>query len=380
VSTETITASSPQQQAQAAKRGAEAIRQGKLVAFATETVYGVAALASDVEAMERVRQLKHRPERPFSVHIASPRDAKLYVAEVPWLARRLIAKAWPGPVTLVLAVGGQLPARKFAKAGLYDVLCWRDTIGLRCPDHPLARRMLAAVGSPVVAPSANPPGTASPKNARQVLANLDGRIDLLIDSGPTRYGADSTIVAVDGGTWQVLREGVYSGDDIERLVRRTILFVCSGNTCRSPMAAGLAAKLLADRLGCRVGELPSRGWAILSAGVYAATGNAPSPEAAAAASALGADISSHRTQKATRELINKAELIFCMTGEHVKAVLELVPSAAGKVRRLVPRQDISDPAGGGKKAYESTAGRLRLAAARVIDKVLHDTQANSTGR
>ncbi len=375
--TETIRATSSSQQAAAARRGAEAIREGKLVAFATETVYGVAAMACNAEAMERLRQLKDRPKRPFSIHLATPQDAKLYVSDLPPAARRLMAKAWPGPVTIVLPVGGQLANRRFADADLYDVLCWNGSIALRCPDHPLAARMLSAIDWPVVAPSANLAGAPSPRNAEEVLAGVGGRIDLLIDSGPTCYGGDSTVVAVEDDSWRILREGVYSAGDIERLMRRTIVFICSGNTCRSPMAAGLAGKLLAKRLGCRVGELPSRGWAIVSAGTWAANGGSASAEASAAAAALGADISAHRSQKATKELIEGAEMVFCMTADQVEDVKRLAPSSTGKVRRLAARQDISDPAGGGKKAYEQTAARLQQALSREIDRMVNENSAGS---
>ena len=261
-----LKAMSASERTQAARQGAAALADGQLVGFATETVYGVGAVANNPSAMERLRELKDRPKRPFSVHLAEPEDVHLYVADVPPLARRLIAKAWPGPLTLILPVGGQLAERRFARAGLYDVLCWQDTIGLRCPDLELAREMLSGVDWPVVAPSANLAGTKSARSAKDVLKALDGRIDLLIDSGPTRYGQDSTVVQVEGDTWRVMRDGVYSQRQIARLLRRTLLFVCTGNTCRSALAAGLARKMLAERLACPSGKLAAAGWEVLSAG------------------------------------------------------------------------------------------------------------------
>jgi protein-tyrosine phosphatase len=110
--------------------------------------------------------------------------------------------------------------------------------------------MLSAVDSPVVAPSANLAGEPSPRSADEVLGTLEGKIDLLIDSGPTQYGIDSTIVAIDDAGWRIVRKGVYDQRTIKKFLRRKFLFVCTGNTCRSPLAAGLAKKLLADRLGC----------------------------------------------------------------------------------------------------------------------------------
>ncbi len=361
VTTTVFKATSPARQAEAARCGAAALAAGQLVGFATETVYGVAAQANIPSAMERLRELKNRPKRPFSVHLARPTDVELYVAEVPPVAERLIAKAWPGPLTLVLLVGGRLAEKRFAQAGLYEMLCWQDTIGLRCPDLLLARDMLAALDWPVVAPSANLPGTVSPRNAKDVLEALDGRIDLLIDSGPTRYGQDSTIVAVEGDTWRVVRQGVYSEREIARLVRKTILFVCTGNTCRSPLAAGLARKTLAQRLGCPPGKLASCGWEVLSAGVWAGEGQRASPEAVEAAAECSVDLAGHRSQKITKELIDKADMVFCMTREHVDAVREMSPASAGRTRRLWSRGDIPDPAGGGPDAYRQTAEKMQQA-------------------
>ena len=372
--TPVIQATTPAQQAKAAKRGAAALAKGELVGFATETVYGVAAAANLPAAMDRLRELKNRPRRPFSVHLARPNDAALYVADVPLVAQRLIAKTWPGPLTLVLPVGGRLADKRFNQANLYDVLCWQDTIALRCPDLNLARDMLAAVDWPVVAPSANLSGAASPRNAQDVLAALDGRIDLLIDSGPTRYGLDSSVVAVEGGSWRMVRRGVYTEAQIEALLRRTLLFVCTGNTCRSPMAAGLTRAMLARRLGCPVMLLSARGYEVLSAGVWAEDGRGATPEAVQAADKLGADISDHRSRKLTKELIDQADVVFCMSREHVDAVLELAPGACDKVRRLLPRADIPDPLGGGLTVYQRAAERMQQALKDIVKKECHENR------
>jgi len=368
--TDVIRAETPAQVRKAAAAGAKAIRAGKLVGFATETVYGIAAAATHTAAMERLRDLKDRPSRPFSVHLGRPEDARRYVADPPPAARRLIEKAWPGPVTLLLPVGGALADRKLQAAGLYDTLCRNDVVGLRCPDEPVALAMLAAVRSPVVAPSANLTGHRSPRTAEDVRKDLDGRIDLLIDSGPTRWGTDSTIVRFrSDGSWRVVRRGVYDTADIRRLLRRVYLFVCTGNTCRSPMAAGLARNLLAERLGVSPGRLLEEGVEVLSAGAFAADGARVSPEALDAAAQRGADIADHRAQKLTAGLIAAADLVFCMTDSHVQAARRLLPSAAGKVRRLDETADIADPIGGGNEVYDRTARHIAKALAAALRKL-----------
>jgi protein-tyrosine phosphatase len=234
--------------------------------------------------------------------------------------------------------------------------------------------MLAAVDWPVVAPSANPSGVASPRNAKDVLEALDGRLDLLIDSGPTRYGEDSTIVAVEGDSWHMVRQGVYSERELARLACRTILFVCTGNTCRSPTAAGLARKMLGERLGCPPGKLTSCGWEVLSAGVWAGEDQRATPQALEVAREFGVDLAAHRSQKLTKELIDKADMVFCMTREHVDAARELSPASAGRVRRLWSKGDILDPAGGGPDVYRRTARKMQQAIEEILRKELHENR------
>lgn len=360
--------------AQAAKAGAEALQHGQLVGFPTETVYGIACMAGHTAAMERLRELKDRPHRPFSLHMAGPDEIHRYVRSIPPAARRLIAKAWPGPVTLLLSVGGSLPDETLQRQGLYDILSLDDVIGLRCPDEPLATAMLDQAGASVVAPSANLTGEPSPRSAQEVLSGLDGRIDLLLDHGPTRYGQDSTIVsfvAEDGRSAEgctIVREGVWSASAIRRMMKRRIVFVCTGNTCRSPMASGLAKKLLAAREGCSVGELRSAGIEVISAGLFASTGAHATPEAVSAAHQLGADISRHRSRPATAELIRDADMVFCMTQAHVSEARRLAGQDGQHVRLLDSSGDIPDPVGAGPDVYVRTARRIEQALTDQMNK------------
>ncbi|HHH75551.1 MAG TPA: threonylcarbamoyl-AMP synthase, partial [Phycisphaerae bacterium] len=253
----------------AAKKAALALDDGQIVGFPTETVYGLAALASNPVAMKRLRDLKSRPSRPFSVHLGCKSQAKWYVRSMPSEMRRLIDRAWPGPVTIIAQTHGSFGRDDFNAAGLYEVLTQNDTIGMRCPDEPVTARMLSAAGGPVVAPSANLAGKASPRSAADVLVDLDGKIDMLIDTGPTTLGTDSTIVAFRSGKLELLRLGIYDRDAIISMIRRRYLFVCTGNTCRSPMADGIAKAVLAGRVGCSVTGLSGRYIEVLSAGPFA---------------------------------------------------------------------------------------------------------------
>ena len=366
VSTEIIRVRRASDVAAAAAAGAAALREGKLVGFPTETVYGIAAVASRPEAMRRLRKIKSRPRHPFTVHLGSPEEVARYIAHLPGAGRRLIERTWPGPVTVLAATKGRLADKAINTRQLRKVLCARRVIGLRCPDEPVAAAMLSAVDEPVVAPSANVRGAPSPHTGEQVAAALDGKIDLLIDAGSTRFGTDSSIVRLTGTDWQVVREGAVGRQALADAMRVRIVFVCTGNTCRSPMAAGLARAMLADRLGCSVGQLAGKGYEVSSAGVFAAGGSPATAEARQAAGKFGADLSGHRSQKMGAELIKSADMVLCMTQTHVEAVRRVARSVGTKIRRLDEASDIPDPIGGGAAVYRKTATRIRQALRKVL--------------
>ncbi len=192
---------------EAIENAAEILRSGGLVAFPTETVYGLGANALDDEAVARIFEAKRRPAfDPIIVHLSGADQLDLVVREVPPLAQRLVARWWPGPLTIVLpkstAVGG------IVTAGL-------DTVGVRCPDHPVALALLEAAQLPIAAPSANRFGRLSPTSARHVEKQIGNVVDLIIDGGPTRHGIESTIVSLDGEEVHVLRHGAITSDELE---------------------------------------------------------------------------------------------------------------------------------------------------------------------
>jgi L-threonylcarbamoyladenylate synthase len=179
-------------------QAAAILRRGGLVAFPTETVYGLGANALDAAAVRRVFAAKGRPaDNPLIVHLADP-DEAARVARVTPLARRLAARFWPGPLTLVLPSRGVVP--EAVRAGL-------PTVAVRCPDHELARSLIRLTGSPLAAPSANRSGRPSPTAARAVLDDLDGRIDAVLDGGRCRHGIESTVVDCTGAEPRLLRLG-----------------------------------------------------------------------------------------------------------------------------------------------------------------------------
>jgi len=356
--------------AAALRHAGDVLRGGGLVAFPTETVYGVGARADVPEALDRLRAVKgRRDDKPFTVHVARREEVHRFVPELSATGRRLVAKAWPGPLTVIFPVADPSAARVLADspAGLQPALYHQGTIGLRCPDHAAARDLLSSVDAPVVAASGNLPGRPAARDAQGVLAELEGLIDVVLDAGAARYGKASTIVRLNGQGYEILREGVYDARALRRLSELCLLLVCTGNTCRSPMAAGLLRRLLAERLGCDPDGLADHGIRIDSAGTAAAGGAPASPQAIDVLRDLGVDIAGHRSQRLTPELIHRADHILTMTGSHREAVLRLVPQAAERCRVISGQHDIEDPIGQPTAAY--------AACAREIESALRDSLA-----
>ena len=195
---------------QAIVRGAEIIRRGGVVAFPTETVYGLGANAFDASAVDKIYEAKGRPsDNPLIVHIADPEQLNGLVEDVPESAR-LIAKAFmPGPITVILPKNDKVPDR--VSAGL-------KTVGVRMPSHPVARRFIRACGVPVAAPSANKSKHVSPTSAQHVFADLVGAIPLIIDGGECDVGIESTILDLSVPAPTVLRPGAITAQMIAHVL------------------------------------------------------------------------------------------------------------------------------------------------------------------
>lgn len=185
-------------------RALELLKRGGLVAFPTDTVYGVGALAFDADAVESIYSAKDRPvEKAIPILIGGPEDLDKVTTDIPPIAARLAARFWPGPVTLVLPKHPNLP----------DVVSATPTVGVRVPDHPIARALLRAAG-PMAVTSANISGESSPKTADEVSRQLNGRIPLILDGGETPGGVPSTVVNCLGTEPVILREGPVTLEDI----------------------------------------------------------------------------------------------------------------------------------------------------------------------
>jgi L-threonylcarbamoyladenylate synthase len=226
---------------------AHTLRGGGLVAFPTETVYGLGADASNAMAVARLYDAKGRPSfNPLIAHVLDVAAAHA-LGRFDTSAERL-AKLWPGPLTLVLPKAPTCPVADLATAGL-------DTVAVRVPSHPVARALLHAFGGPVVAPSANRSGHVSPTTAAHVVDDLNGRIDLVVDGGATPVGLESSIVACTGGEPIVLRAGALPRGELERLLGSPIALGKANHLepGEAPPAPGMLRSHYAPRTRLRLG-------------------------------------------------------------------------------------------------------------------------------
>ncbi|HZM37237.1 MAG TPA: L-threonylcarbamoyladenylate synthase [Burkholderiales bacterium] len=218
------------------KRAVEILKEGGLVAFPTETVYGLGADASNPEAIARLYRVKGRPaDHPVIVHFASAEQAFAWAREAPDAARKLAARFWPGPLTLILKRSAL--AKDFVTGG-------QDTVGLRVPSHPVAQQLLKEFKGGIAAPSANRFGLVSPTTAAHVREDLGGEVDLVLEGGPSEVGIESTIVDLSGGTAILLRPGGIPESDLGIAVQ--------SKTMESPRHSGGLERHYAPRTPARL--------------------------------------------------------------------------------------------------------------------------------
>ncbi|MEU3454837.1 L-threonylcarbamoyladenylate synthase [Micromonospora sp. NPDC006766] len=225
---------------------AAVLRTGGLVAFPTETVYGLGANALDARAAARIFEAKARPSfDPLITHLADAADLTRLVGAVPPAVAALVERFWPGPLTLIVDRPAAIPS--IVTSGL-------DTMAVRVPDEPSARALIAAAGVPVAAPSANRFGQLSPTRAEHVVAGLGGAVDVVLDGGPTRCGIESTIVDARGERPVVLRLGALP---VEALVEAVGPVDVRPGSSGQPVAPGALAAHYAPRTPLRVGAAES---------------------------------------------------------------------------------------------------------------------------
>lgn len=342
----------------------EALERGELVLLPTETVYGIAARADRPQALERLRACKGRDsDQPFSVHVgvtpgerarlALPRDVTF-----PGIAGRLVHAFWPGPLTLVVET---------ADAALAGVAV-HGMVGLRAPHHKFTTALLAELDFPVVLSSANASGAPPTVDVDAAFASLGARADdlaLAVDAGPTATAQTplaSSVLILGRGRFELAREGLLNLDDLRRAAGLSIGFICSGNTCRSPLGEFFAEIELRGALGADPADF---GFAFSSMGLAAGPGMPASPHSMAIARAAGGSLKQHRSQQADLDALFALDRIYTMTAAHRDHILAAFGPAAEHadapvIETLHPSgRNIQDPYGGNRADYDLAAQDIR---------------------
>ena len=341
-------------------RAVQALVEGQLVVFPTETVYGVAASALNPEAIERLRHLKSRkPDHPLTLLLKSADDAWDYVPAATGLSRRLARRCWPGPVTLVMEDNDADSLLRRLPESVQKALSPNGTVGIRVPAHELVLDVLDLLAGPIALTSANRAGEPAATTAQIALETLGDDVHMILDDGESRLGEASSVVQVSETELKVLRAGVVNESTLNRLATFLVVVVCTGNTCRSPMGEALMRKAIAEKVGCKNEELEDRGVLVMSAGIAAMSGGRASVQSVDVMKEHGLDIDDHASQPVTDRLVRHADMIFTMTNGHRAGLLAQWPEAAPRTHMLCPDgQDVSDPIGGPMELYARCAGQI----------------------
>lgn len=340
-------------------KAANFIKKGKLVALPTETVYGLGVAGLNPEVIKLLFEVKKRPKgKPIPLLISDFSDMERLGKDIPQEAWKVTDKFWPGPLTIVL----------FATELVPDIIKGKNlTVGIRIPDNKIALSLIKSSQTPIACSSANISGDKEPTTVQEVIASLQNKIDLIINGGKTKIGLPSTVLDLTGKKPTIIRQGAIKAKELlEVLKAKHILFVCTGNTCRSIIAEQLFFKMAKEEN--LLVEVNSAGTSAINKGdVSSLTLKTLEKEGI---------ISSSKTfsKPLTERMIKKADLILVMEDYHLKKVLDISPSAKKKTFFLteyagLEKKEILDPMGSSWEGYETCLIEIKKCLRQVITRL-----------
>ena len=352
-------------------RAVHLLAEGGLVGIPTETEYAIAASCLQPAAITKlVNVVDAASPFVFQLAIQGTQAARDYVPEMSRLGLRLTRRCWPGPVAFVFDAPSDRGLLNALPRPVRAVIVHDNAFALHAPAHQIFQEVLRLTPAPlVIAAEGKLPtvATSSPATAAEQFVH---ELSLIIDDGPSRYGQPATLVRIEAEGWRILWPGVVTETTLRRLASEVHLFVCTGNTCRSPLAEGLFRKLLAKRLQCSEDELIDHGFAVLSAGLAATVGAPASSESVGVAEERQVDLRSHESQPLTEQLLEQADHIYTMTRDHRYSILSIRPEAADTVELLARDGiDVADPIGGGLEEYRACQQQIERYIQTIVDEI-----------
>jgi protein-tyrosine phosphatase len=306
----------------------------------------------------------------LALAIRSVEDALDYAPHLGLKAQRLARRCWPGPVTLVIKHGDDESLVRQLPQEVRAAVAPNGEVGLRVPAHSAVLDVLHMLAGPIALTSANQSGQPDAVTAEEAIRNVGQHVALVLDDGPCRYGQPSTVVRAGDSTYECLREGVVPCAALDRLASMLIVFVCTGNTCRSPMAEAIMRRLVSERLGCTIEQLEERGVIIASAGISASPGGGAAPEAIEVMQKRGLDLTRHESQPLSDKLVRHADLVLTLTGAHRQAVIRRWPEATSRTVVLrMDGTDIDDPIGCPLDVYVNCAQEIEDALRQRVEHI-----------
>ncbi len=331
-----------------------ALKGGQLVGIACETCYFIVADPDNKKAMAKLQQLVgDKPKLPIlEVHAVAERPDKI-MAGGGLLARRVARRVWPGPVAI-----SAVTEKKGAMTPRY------------APNSGSARQLVQAMGKPLPFGTVIGKNGLPPANVGQLNELVGEHLAIVLDAGPTPFGNLPTLIEITGSQFRIPVVGTVPAAALAEQTAWFISFVCTGNTCRSPLAEGLCKKLLAEKLKCELDDLVGRGYRVSSMGLSAMPGNTATSEALIVAREFKTDLSAHRSQPIMPEVLEVADHVIAMTAIHRDSIVAIYPNLESTTRLLCGTQDLADPIGSDLEVYRTCAKTIQKNLDKLVGEML----------